>query len=200
MSKRSYRQNCSLAHGADLLGERWTLLIFRELLIQPCSFGQLESYLQGIGTNLLARRLKDLESAGLLEKQEPEKKRTPYQLSENGRSAQPLILEMIRWGYRFGVSDPAYRHLDHWDLLAMQAFFQAGRCSRRIVTQFASDDLTAWVEVSPGGFKSGMGRRDDANLTVANTIAGFQRELQAGKYAGNSVAKAFVDCFALPLR
>ncbi len=200
MSKRSYRQNCSLAHGADLLGERWTLLILRELLIQPCQFGQLADYLKGIGTNLLTQRLKELEAMDLVEKQEPGSRRAAYRLTGTGRAVEPVILEMIRWGYRFGVSEADYTHQHHWDLLAMRAFFQPARCRQRIVVQFADAALTAWVRISPEGFEHGMGRRTSADFEVPTSIVGFQRDVQAGKYADDELVREFVSCFALPLR
>ncbi|MDA0705882.1 MAG: helix-turn-helix domain-containing protein [Proteobacteria bacterium] len=200
MSKRSYRQNCSLAHGADLLGERWTLLILRELLIQPCQFGQLSDYLKGIGTNLLAQRLKELEAIAQIEKQEPGGKRAAYCLTANGKAVEPVILEMIRWGYRFGVSDPEYLHWHHWDLLAMRAYFQPARCRRRIAVQFASPALTAWVRISPDRFEHGLGQHAAADLQVPTTIIDFQQDIQAGKYDDDALVREFVACFALPLR
>jgi DNA-binding HxlR family transcriptional regulator len=200
MSKRSYRQNCSLAHGADLLGERWTLLLLRELLMQRCLFGRLSDFLKGIGTNLLAQRLRELESAGLIEKRDPDKKRSAYCLTATGRAVEPIILEMIRWGYRFGSPDATFTHRHHWDLLAMRAFFRAARCAGRITVQFASTQLTAWVRISPEQFEHGMGRCDIADLQVPTTIVGFQQDIQAGKYDDNVVAQEFLACFALPLR
>ena len=65
MPERNYNQNCALARASDLLGERWTLLIVRDLLISPRRFGDLETRLKGMGTNLLAKRLKDMQRAGL---------------------------------------------------------------------------------------------------------------------------------------
>lgn len=67
MPTRSYRQNCALAHTADLIGDRWSLLLIRDLLIQPRRFRDLAASLKGIGTNLLSDRLRTLEKNGLLE-------------------------------------------------------------------------------------------------------------------------------------
>ena len=80
MPKRSYQQNCALAYALDLLGERWTLLIVRELLIGPRRYGELLDNLTGIGTNLLADRLRELQAQGLIEKHGQR-----YELSEPGR-------------------------------------------------------------------------------------------------------------------
>ncbi len=68
LSKRSYRQYCSLARALDLLGERWTLLIVRELLSGPRRYRELLDNLPGIGTNLLAARLRELEGVSIVRK------------------------------------------------------------------------------------------------------------------------------------
>ena len=68
MTKRSYRQNCALALASDLVGERWSLLMIRDLLTGPKRYNELGQSLQGMGTNLLASRLKQLETAGIVEK------------------------------------------------------------------------------------------------------------------------------------
>jgi DNA-binding HxlR family transcriptional regulator len=198
MRKKTYQQNCSLAYSTDLLGERWTLLIFRELLIQPCRFKELNEYLQGMGTNLLASRLKELESEGLIEKQSPDSKRSPYQLTAKGRKIEPITLEFIRWGYRYFAPTPGYSHWDHWDLLAMKAFFIAGRCQQSVTVQFDCPTLTAWVEVSPSGFDHGLGHHASADLLIASTIIDLQADLQAGVYDHLPRLKSFVDCFELP--
>ena len=101
MKKRMYHQNCYLAQASDVLTERWTLLIFRELLIQPCRFKDLNTWLAGMGTNLLAQRLKELEQQGMIEKQRPQEKRSPYQLTTKGRQVESVILPLIRWGGEF---------------------------------------------------------------------------------------------------
>lgn len=200
MKKRSYRQNCALAHAADLLGERWTLLILRELLIRPCRFSDLADSLDGIGSNLLAARLRELQSAGLAEKAEPGDKRSPYALTAAGRAVEPLVLELIRWGYRFGKGSRDYRHEDHWDLLAMRAFFSAVRCGRPIVAQFSGEGLVAWVRVSPEGFEHGFGRASRVDLEIPSTIARFQADTAAGRYRDDALAREFIACFDVPLR
>lgn len=198
MTTRSYRQNCALAHAADLLGERWTLLILRELLIRPRRFSELADSLDGIGSNLLAARLKELQAAGLAEKSEPLDKRSPYALTTAGRAVEPLVIELIRWGYRFGKGSRDYLHEDHWDLLAMRAFFAAGRCRRPIVAQFSSDDFEAWVRVAPEGFEHGFGRAPNVDLEIPTTIARFQADTAAGRYRDDAVAREFIDCFVVP--
>ncbi|MFQ6006768.1 MAG: winged helix-turn-helix transcriptional regulator, partial [Woeseia sp.] len=82
MAKRSYRQNCSLARAADIIGERWTLLLLRDLLVGPRRFGELSRSQKGMGSNLLATRLRELEAASILQRQEADKGSPYYALTE----------------------------------------------------------------------------------------------------------------------
>jgi DNA-binding HxlR family transcriptional regulator len=96
-SQRTYHQNCPIAKGLDLLGERWTLLILRELLGGPRRYSDLRTQLPGIATNLLADRLRELEQAGLVARTElpPPIARTVYALSELGWRKVPPVLKAI---------------------------------------------------------------------------------------------------------
>jgi DNA-binding HxlR family transcriptional regulator len=126
MNKRSHKQNCSLAYAADILSERWTLLIVRELLLKPCRYGELLNNLSGMGTNLLANRLKELSELELIEKQQ-----SRYQLTALGQSLEPTILGLIRWGFQLSkeLSDPSYLHRPEWDLLAIKSLFNPANSS-----------------------------------------------------------------------
>ncbi len=98
---RSYHQNCPIAKGLDVLGERWTLLILRELIGGPRRYGDLRAQLPGIATNLLADRLRELEEAGLVDREElpPPVARTVYTLSETGwRKVLPVVKAIATFG------------------------------------------------------------------------------------------------------
>ena len=97
--RKSYNQNCPIATGLDVLGERWTLLILRELLGGPRRYSDLRAELPGIATNLLADRLKELDDAGLIDRTElpPPIARTVYSLSDIGWQRVPCILQSIAW-------------------------------------------------------------------------------------------------------
>jgi DNA-binding HxlR family transcriptional regulator len=96
-AQRSYNQNCPVAKGLDVLGERWTLLILRELIGGPRRYSDLRSELPGIATNLLAERLRGLEEAGLVDRTElpPPIARTVYALSDVGWHKAPPVLKAI---------------------------------------------------------------------------------------------------------
>jgi DNA-binding HxlR family transcriptional regulator len=98
---RSYHQNCPIALGLDVLGERWTLLILRELIGGARRYGDLRGQLPGIATNLLADRLRELEDAGLVDREElpPPIARTVYTLSDEGwRQVPPVIKAIATFG------------------------------------------------------------------------------------------------------
>lgn len=107
MVKRSYDQYCGLAAALDLLGERWTVLIIRDLLMGPKRFTDLQDRLSGIGTGLLSQRLRELEDAGIIEKTTlpPPAASTVYQLTPDGDALRPALLNLARWGMR-RLGDP----------------------------------------------------------------------------------------------
>lgn len=96
----AYNQYCALAEALDRVGDRWTMLIVRELLVRPCRYSDLRDALPGIATNLLAERLRRLEADGIVERRElgPPVATTVYGLTDLGRSLEPAILSLIRWG------------------------------------------------------------------------------------------------------
>lgn len=96
-TKRSYQQNCPIALGLDVLGERWTLLILRELIGGARRYGDLRAQLPSIATNLLADRLRELEDAGLVDREElpPPIARTVYTLSDEGWRKVPPVIQAI---------------------------------------------------------------------------------------------------------
>lgn len=99
MRTRKYNQNCPIALGLDVLGERWTLLILRELVGGPRRYGDLRAALPGIATNLLAERLKELQDAGLVDRAELPAPigRTVYTLSDLGWRKGLPVLRSIAW-------------------------------------------------------------------------------------------------------
>ena len=99
--RRSYSQDCPIANGLDVLGERWTLLILRELVGGPRRYSDLRAQLPGIATNLLAQRLEELQKAGVVERTDlpPPVARTVYTLSDDGwRLVLPILGAVAQFG------------------------------------------------------------------------------------------------------
>jgi DNA-binding HxlR family transcriptional regulator len=98
---RSYKQRCGLAKALDVVGDRWTLLIVRELLIRgSCRYTDVRKGLPGIATNLLAERLRELKEAGIVVREEapPPIATALFRLSERGRELEGALLQLGRWG------------------------------------------------------------------------------------------------------
>jgi len=110
MSRRRYGQFCPLAKALDVLGERWTLLVVRELLAGPKRYTDLRAGLPGLATDLLAARLRELQQAGVIGRRvvPPPTPATVYELTERGLALRPVIRELSRWG-RPLLLDPAVK-------------------------------------------------------------------------------------------
>jgi len=101
---RTYNQDCVLAYSFDLLGERWTFLIIRELFLGPRRFGDLHAALPGIGTNLLSKRLKELEEGGLVASTGDG--RNQYRLTDVGERLRPTVRSLMFWAIEYFMNRP----------------------------------------------------------------------------------------------
>lgn len=127
---RSYRQYCSMARALDVVGDRWTLLIVRELLTQgPCRFSDLRRGLPGIASNLLAERLREMEAAALIARHDepPPVAATLISLTDRGQDLRGLVGELTRWGAPLmaaPAADDEFRM--HWFALPLRHLCQDG--------------------------------------------------------------------------
>ncbi|HEY3344300.1 MAG TPA: helix-turn-helix domain-containing protein, partial [Anaerolineaceae bacterium] len=128
MESRCYNQFCALAYALDAIGERWTLLIVRELLTGPRRFKDLIDGLPGISTNLLSERLKSLVKQGIIDRRvlPPPAGSAVYELTPLGRGLENAVVELGRWGSRLmppeieGASLPSIGTVG----LAIKSFFR----------------------------------------------------------------------------
>ncbi len=97
---RSYRDLCGIARSLDVVGERWALLVVRELLLGPKRFADLHRGLPGMSQNVLTQRLRELEDAGVLGRRRalPPATGLVYELTDRGRALEPVLLALGRWG------------------------------------------------------------------------------------------------------
>ena len=107
-TKRSYDDACGAAHALDLVGERWALLVMRELLLGPKRFSDLRADLPGISANVLTQRLEDLEAAGVLVRRKlaPPASGQVYELTPWGYKSEPIFQVLGRWAARSPTHDP----------------------------------------------------------------------------------------------
>jgi DNA-binding HxlR family transcriptional regulator len=127
MERRSYNQFCATARTLDLIGQRWTLLIVRELITGPKRYKDLLESLPGIGTSLLAARLKHLENVDLVQRVElpPPAGSKVYELTAAGRDLEPTVMAIARWGLKWALDQPTPDDVfrPSWAVLAMQAAY-----------------------------------------------------------------------------
>jgi DNA-binding HxlR family transcriptional regulator len=126
--RRDYEQTCGLARALDVVGERWTLLIIRDLLLGPKRFTDLLDGLPGIPPSLLSSRLKQMQSAGVVTKEvlPPPAASTVYRLTEAGGELEHAVLALGRWGVQFGRSPRPTDVSKPGSLpIALRALFQA---------------------------------------------------------------------------
>lgn len=129
MKTRTYNQYCGLAYALDVIGERWTLLIVRELIAGPRRFKDLIDGLPDISTNLLTERLKSLEQQGILSRRTlpPPAGSTVYELTPLGRALETSLLELGKWGSQFVPPAPEGAHVLRAGsyALTLKTFFRA---------------------------------------------------------------------------
>ncbi len=159
------------------------MLVIRELLLRPCRYGDLLAALPGIGTNLLAARLKQMEADGLLRKRKEPGKRASYVLTDLGRSLEPVLLELVRWQWRRQTdNEPGFRQ-NHWSLLGLKAFFDPARAAGLSLVVSFCGEPDVHVGMLDGQLRWWLGdaRPPRADLEVQATIADFFKALRSGE-------------------
>jgi DNA-binding HxlR family transcriptional regulator len=124
---RSYHDPCGIARALDAVGDRWALLIVRELIFGPQRFSQLRSGLPGVSPNVLAQRLRELAAAGIVRPSllDPPASVGVYELTARGRALEPVLLELARWGSQQPVTAASELSVSAL-LFALRAVFRPG--------------------------------------------------------------------------
>ena len=154
VTSRSYDQFCGVARALDLVGERWALLVVRDLVLGPKRFTDLRRGLPGIGTNVLAARLKELERGGVVTRRmlPPPAASTVYELTEYGRALEGPLLALGRWGVlSMGPRQPEQTLRSEWLGVALKAFFRPeAAADLRADIELRFDDGTFLARVDHG--------------------------------------------------
>ena len=179
---RSYSQYCAIARSLDIIGDRWTLLIVRELWVRPCRYTDLRAALPGIATNLLAERLRELEANGILAKtvEPPPIATAIYRLTERGAGLIPVLKQLLRWGSPLmapGQGDDTF--FPHWLLGILEVVFDGVTSEPPLVISVAVAGEGPPVVVSVGVDGTQVHRDHPPGLTVAATITGSPDDLLA---------------------
>lgn len=181
MARRSYDQYCGLAGALDLVGERWTLLVIRELMSGPKRYTDLAESLRGIGTSLLASRLRTLESDGIIARTwlAPPAASTVYALTGSGEELAGALMPLVRWGLRHAVPEepgPETLIRAEWSLLPFtHAVDPSALAGIDATYEFVIDDTPALLRVRDGQarvLRSGADQKPDVTVRLdAATVA-----------------------------
>lgn len=174
--ERSYRQYCGLAVALDLVGERWTLLIVRELALGPRRYNELLADLPGIGTNLLAERLKKLCSLGVARRIENAGGHS-YELDEAGESLCEPVKALARWGMsRLREESEQMLVRPQWGVFAVAAMADA-TCLPGVWEEyeFQVDDEVFHLRIADGTASAGRGPAEQPVLTATTDAMTFAR-------------------------
>ena len=176
MASRSYHQHCSLARALDLIGERWTLLVVRDLLGGPRRYKDLLEGLPGIGTNLLATRLKELSRLGLVEREATEDGRSAlYRLSAAGEELEPALVALARFGVAFldaPEEDDTWR--PEWTPLALRARFRPEKArGLEACYAFCVDGVEFHAVVDDGSLRTALGAGPAPLLRLQTSAEAF---------------------------
>ncbi|HEY0625381.1 MAG TPA: winged helix-turn-helix transcriptional regulator [Allosphingosinicella sp.] len=166
-SRRRYDDACGTAHGLELIGERWALLVMRELMLGPKRFSDIRADLPGISANVLTQRLEGLEASGLLTRKKlpPPANTQVYELTEWGYEAEPIVQTLGRWAARSPAHDPTLPISASSIMLSFRTMFDAERAkgfAARIGFRLGSESFVA--DIRDGSFKSGRGDPDGADV------------------------------------
>ena len=170
-ARRGYHQYCGLAKALDIVGERWTLLVVRNLLLGPLRYGDLLRGLPGITTNLLAKRLKEMEAAGLVERvrRAAGDAAFTYQLTILGRGLEPAIHALGSWGFQqAGPPGEGDRTDLDWLLVALRRRYVGGR---PLVAELVADQVPYTFTLQPSSVDIRRGSAPEATLRVRGSRA-----------------------------
>ncbi|GHH33347.1 winged helix-turn-helix transcriptional regulator [Lentzea cavernae] len=176
MKRRDFGQYCGLARALELVGERWALLIVRNLIVRPRRYTELQTSLAGIPTNVLATRLKELEQAGIVERQvAPAPARgVVYTLTEVGRSLEPALLSLARWGAtQLGEPQRGDVVTPEGLVLNLRAVFQPDQAAGLTASwEIHGPDVTVHAVLVDGHLATGVGPAPvPPDLTITATFA-----------------------------
>jgi DNA-binding HxlR family transcriptional regulator len=171
---KSYHQSCPIARALDVIGDRWSLLVLRELLIQgPCRYTELAAGLPGIATSVLADRLRSLEESGLIRREAapPPVATTLFHLTEEGRAVEPILVTLGRWGVEhLDAPGPDAEVQFHWFPFAASMYLRAHAAEGLpLVIQLETPIGSGVVEVRVEGIRTRVGTATSPDLTIRGT-------------------------------
>jgi DNA-binding HxlR family transcriptional regulator len=171
-ARRSYGQGCGTAHALDVVGDRWALLVVRELVLGPKRFTDLRDGLPGIGPNVLSQRLKELEDAGVIGRRQlpPPAASTVYELTEWGSELEEVIVQLGRWGARSPDMPADAETQPEWLMLGLRATYEPEGEPAPTSYEFHFNGDVFWARVADGALAIGRGEAADADAVVTAKV------------------------------
>jgi DNA-binding HxlR family transcriptional regulator len=183
-SRRTYGDGCAIAHGLDLVGDRWALLVVRELLLGPKRFTDLKDGLPNASPNVISERLRELERDGVVKrvKLPPPANARVYELTEWGRELEQTVLALGRWAVR-SPSLPAGVPVGLDSVvLAFKTLFDAGAANGLLASyELRVDEHLFVIEVSNGHFDVARGSPDQPNATIETDLGTLSAVIWGGR-------------------
>jgi DNA-binding HxlR family transcriptional regulator len=183
-TKRSYGEACRFAYALDVVGERWALLVVRELLLGPKRFTDLRAGLPHASSNILSERLRDLEHGGVIQRRKlpPPAASSVYELTEWGRELEPIVTKLGAWGARSPIPPDSQEIGPDSVVLALRSLFDtdaAGDWAATYALRIGESRFR--VEIADGEVELQRGAADDPTASIALADAPTFAAILAGQ-------------------
>ncbi|BCW88669.1 hypothetical protein sos41_18100 [Alphaproteobacteria bacterium SO-S41] len=214
MSSRTYDDACATAHALDLIGERWALLVMRELMMGPRRFGDLRASLSGLSANVLTQRLEGLEAAGIVRRRRlpPPANVQTYELTEWGLEAEPILLTLGKWATRSPLHDPTLPFSPVALMLSFRAKFEAAKTKGMTVLigfRFGEESFAVGVRKGVLSTERGVAVAPDVEVTgTPSAMAGLvygkaplaelERQGALSVTGDRAALQRFADLYVMP--
>ncbi len=213
--KRSYGEACRFAYALDVVGERWALLVVRELLLGPKRFTDLRTGLPHASSNILSERLRDLEQSGVIQRRKlpPPAASTVYELTEWGRELEPVVTKLGTWGARSPIAPESQEIGPDSIVLALRSLFDPEAASEmNAAYELSLGEQRFRVRIAGDKLEIGRGATEDSAAKIAfadaptfaavlagqlpldEAVASGGAEIEGSKQA----AKRFLRLFPMP--
>jgi DNA-binding HxlR family transcriptional regulator len=193
MAARDYGQYCGVTQALELVGERWALLIVRDLLVGPRRYGELAAGLPRIPSNVLAARLKELQAAGVL-RRAPRSRVIVYELTPFGRELEPVVLALGAWGFK-ALGEPRAEQVVTADsmTMALRTAFRPAVAADLPATAYAARFGSADLLVRVNGTSLDVSRGDGPVDLAFAAGPGIRRLISGELAAERAIATGVVE-------
>jgi DNA-binding HxlR family transcriptional regulator len=198
MAARDYGQFDGVTRGLELVGERWALLIVRDLLVGPRRYGELAAGLPRIPTNILAARLKELQAAGVI-RRAPRSRIIIYELTPYGRELEPIVLALSAWGFK-ALGEPRDEQVVTPDAMAitLRSAFRPEAAAALPDTAYAARFGPTQLLIRVAGSHLDVGRGDGSSDLTFAAGPGIHRLISGDLGAERAIATGAVQVLSGP--